>query len=208
MTCDGARDLIDRFLAGTVSVAEREAFEQHVGACADCREDLASARVLRPAVSALPRSLEPPRDLWPAITRRLEPRRALPSQAKAWRWRRPALTAAAAVLLVAGSSAATLWLTRGQAPRMAAMTTPAIEAGYVNATADLMRALDAERDRLAPATVATLERNLAVIDAAIAESRAALAADPGNRDLAALLWASYRQKVALLQQASRLAERS
>ena len=78
----------------------------------------------------------------------------------------------------------------------------------MNASAELMRALDAERAHLAPATVATLERNLAVIDAAIAESRAALAGDPGNRDLAALLWASYRQKVALLQQATRLVERS
>jgi hypothetical protein len=85
---------------------------------------------------------------------------------------------------------------------------PAIEAGYASATADLLRALDAQRSHLSPATIATLERNLAVIDAAIAESRAALASDPGNRDLEALLLAGYRQKVALLQQATRLAERS
>ena len=202
MNCDSARDLIDPFLAGTLAAARRQAFEDHLASCPSCREALADARVLAPAAAALPRAIDPPRDLWPSINRRL-PRRGRP-----W-WRTAALAAAAAIMLMAGSSALTLWLVRDRgAPHAAAGTTPAIEAGYVSATADLMRALDAERGRFSPATVATLERNLAVIDAAIAESRAALAADPGNRDLAALLWASYRQKVALLQQASRLAERS
>jgi len=203
MNCDAARDLIDPFLAGTLDAAGRRDLEEHLATCPACRETLEDATALRPATAALPRSIDPPHDLWPAITRRLSRRAARP------RWQIAALAAAAALVLMAGSSALTLWLVRERGtPRVASSTTPAIEAGYVTATADLMRALDAERGRLAPATVATLERNLAVIDAAIAESRAALAADPGNRDLEALLWASYRQKVALLQQASRLAERS
>lgn len=203
MNCDAARDLIDPFLAGTLAAAERQALEEHLAGCASCREALDDARALGPAAAALSRSIDPPHDLWPPISRRL------PRRGARRRWRVAALAAAAAIVLMAGSSALTLWLVRDRgASHTAAGATPAIEAGYVSATADLMRALDAERGHLAPGTVATLERNLAVIDAAIAESRAALAADPGNRDLEALLWASYRQKVALLQQASRLAERS
>lgn len=203
MNCDSARDLIDPFVAGTLAPTLRPALEDHLASCPSCREAVADARALGPAAAALPRSIDPPHDLWPAIRHRLPRRGGRP------RWRVAALAAAAALVLMAGSSALTLWLVRdGGASHAAAGSTPAIEAGYITATADLLRALDAERGRLAPATVATLERNLAVIDAAIAESRAALAADPRNRDLEALLWASYRQKVALLQQASRLAERS
>ena len=203
MNCDAARDLIDPFLDGTLGAAGRRELEEHLASCSACRDAMDDAGALRAPTAVLARSIEPPHDLWPAINRRLTRRAARP------RWRLAALAAAAALLLMAGSSALTLWLVRDHgAPQAASGATPAIEAGYVTATADLMRALDAERGRLAPATVATLERNLAVIDAAIAESRAALAADPGNRDLEALLWASYRQKVALLQQASRLAERS
>jgi len=207
MNCDAARDLIDPFLAGTLDAAGRRNLEEHLATCPACRGELEDATALRPATAALPRSIDPPHDLWPGITRRLS--RRISRRAARPRWQIAVLAAAAALVLMAGSSALTLWIVRDRGtPRVATGTTPAIEAGYVTATADLMRALDAERSRLAPATVATLERNLAVIDAAIAESRAALAADPGNRDLEALLWASYRQKVALLQQASRLAERS
>ena len=206
MNCDAVRELVDRYVTGALSSSEREAVERHAAACAECRADLESARLLSPAVAALPRSIEPAHDLWPAIEGRLRERRSIRAPG---RWRLAWLAAAAAIVLVAGSSAATLWLVRGHpSPTAAAAATPVIEAGYVNASAELMRALDAERSHLAPATVATLERNLAVIDAAIAESRAALANDPANRDLAALLWASYRQKVALLQQATRLVERS
>ena len=205
MTCDAVRELVDRYVTGALSGSERSAVERHAESCAGCRADLESARVLSPAVAALPSAIEPAHDLWPGIEGRLHQRRAI---RRPGRWRTAGLAAAAAILLVAGSSAATLWIVRGHPSATAAATTPVIEAGYVNASAELMRALDAERAHLAPGTVATLERNLAVIDAAIAESRAALATDPGNRDLAALLWASYRQKVALLQQATRLVERS
>jgi hypothetical protein len=65
--------------------------------------------------------------------------------------------------------------------------------------------LDRERKDLAPATVAAIERNLAVIDRAIAESRAALDKDPSDPDLRALFRTSQAQRVALLEQATRIA---
>lgn len=43
-----------------------------------------------------------------------------------------------------------------------------------------------------------------MIDAAIAEARTALEADPANADLRALLWGAHRQKLDLLDRATRL----
>jgi hypothetical protein len=54
----------------------------------------------------------------------------------------------------------------------------------------------------------TLERTLRVIDEAIAEARAALAADPSNRTLLDVLSANYEQKVELLRRASELPART
>ncbi len=81
----------------------------------------------------------------------------------------------------------------------------AVQAEYEQATDELTRALATERDRLEPATLALLERNLGVIDAAIRESRDALASDPGNVELRGLFAAAARQKVELLRWATRAA---
>lgn len=203
MTCDDVRERLDDYLAGALDEEARRAFESHAAACPECSADLDAAHLLAPLTAALPRSIEPAADLWRGIEGRLAPRRSA-------RWRMAAFAAAAAILLVVASSAATLWFvqSRREPLAIANTSTPAIEAGYVDASAALLRALESERSHLAPATVATLERNLAVIDAAIAESRAALAGDPDNRALAAILWASYRQKVALLEQVTRLADQT
>lgn len=158
--------------------------------------------MLRPLVDRLPRSIEPPRDLWPAVEARLAHRARPP------RRRFAALAIAAGVLIAVMSSLATAWLLRSNEPSQTAVVTAAPaprEAAYLRATASLSQELAMRRDQLAPETIAVLERNLAIIDRAIAESRAALAGDPGNADLAELLWASYERKVSLLEQASRIA---
>jgi hypothetical protein len=83
-----------------------------------------------------------------------------------------------------------------------------VEAHYESAAADLDRTLAAERTRLEPATVALLQRNLGVIDAAIRESRDALARDPGNAELRGLVASAARAKVELLRWATRVATSS
>jgi len=82
------------------------------------------------------------------------------------------------------------------------------QAEYEQATAALTSALALERDRLRPETVALLERNLGVIDAAIRESRDALARDPGNVELRGLVASAAREKVELLRWATRVATSS
>jgi hypothetical protein len=84
----------------------------------------------------------------------------------------------------------------------------AVERSYGDVVEELTAALRVQRDTLAPETVATLERSLRVIDEAIAEARAALAADPGNRALVDVLSAAYEQKVDLLRRASELPART
>ena len=203
MTCDEIRDRLDDFVAGRLPEAERPAMVAHIERCEACAADLADARMLSGPLAAAPRSIPPARDLWPAVEARIAaPRRR----------RRTALLAAAAIVLMALSSAATaLLLHRAGADAVVATAPPppaAFEAAYVARAGTLARLVAQDRALLAPATVATLERNLAVIDKAIEESRAALAADPGSRELETLLRTTHEQKVELLERVTRLVSRS
>jgi anti-sigma factor RsiW len=204
MTCTDIRDLIDGFVEGRLARADREAVERHIVGCAECRADVEAARFLQKPVAALPRAIDPSRDLWPRFERRLRPS---PLRGRL-------LALAAALALVAGSSAVTWFVMRdsdGSAVAVTDSTRSAVqvfEARYVEQARTLGEVLESERGRLAPETVAVLERNLAIIDAAIAESRAALAADPSNPELETLLRAGHLQKVALLEQAARLVRES
>ncbi len=153
---------------------------------------------LRAHLDRLPRSVEPPHDLWPAIEARL-PARAQPR-------RRPImLQLAAALALTALSSAVTWFLVHRSAPAPVVATAPLDR----DQLARLARAGEVMEDGLrsaplAPETRAVLARNLVVIDAAVAECQRALDADPGSPVLADLLRAAHRQRVEFLQQAARL----
>lgn len=70
---------------------------------------------------------------------------------------------------------------------------------FTRATADLMSALDARRNSMTPETRAVVEKNLAVIDAALVEIRSALAKDPNNRELLRMLGATRKRKIETLQ---------
>jgi hypothetical protein len=90
---------------------------------------------------------------------------------------------------------------RAAAPVTALAAFRPAEREYQRATDDLERLLRTQRGRMAPATAATLERNLRIIDQAIAESREALRKDPNNRELAQMLGAVYDTKIQTLQRA-------
>jgi len=88
-------------------------------------------------------------------------------------------------------------MNRGRAPRR--------DPGYRIAAEDLEDVLEVNRDQLDPKTVATLERNLAVIDSAIADARRALEADPRNTYLNNYLARTMRRKIDLLRTAATVA---
>jgi anti-sigma factor RsiW len=263
MTHEQAVERLDDFASGELPDIERVQVQRHLDACAGCRDEVAELRTLLAAAAGLPRGIAPSRDLWASIAPRLEPRadiapveetRVIPLAPRRRPWQPPrwALQAAAAVVLVVGSSTLTRWWTaqhpqaggrvaqglppvevrRTGEPATGGETRPAAPGGqqaptapvhatpntaeapatalvafrpaerdYQRAIRDLQRVLETRRSQLAPETVETLERNLTIIDAAIAESRAALERDPNSRELTRMLTATYDAKVKMLRQA-------
>jgi predicted anti-sigma-YlaC factor YlaD len=201
MNCAEFRSRLDAYARGTLSAAESASFEAHLDACTACEAILLSAAVPLVELNALPRSVEPGTDLWPAITRRLARRgRVLRRGIPVPGW----ALAAAAVLLIALSSGTTVLLLRstGHPSVQASAHLEAVEAEYAAASDDLALTLEKARARLAPGTLATIERNLATIDSALAESRRALAKDPANGVLEQLVIAAWRQKLEFLRRAA------
>ncbi len=144
-------------------------------------------------------------------------RTRMPGTQKAW------LAAAAVTLMALSSGLTALYLRRApnSAPALATKQQPVpagttllpaafveTERTYLASVAEVQSLLDAQRGVLAPATIETVDRALATIDAAIAEARAALLADPANGALAELLETNYRQKLDLLRRTAGLHQTS
>ena len=172
-----------------------------------------SSTPLDTALDALPQSIEPERDLWPAIQARLESRDV--RAGRRWLW-----PAAAAVLLVVGSSLITATLLRDDEPLVARRAPAAGQVGYANAafgpgqTLDpayetarqgLARTLSARIDRLPPDARRQVEKNLAEIRRASAEINAALELSPGEPLLEELLLNAYQDELAVLASVNQLA---
>ena len=196
MMCPDMEVKLNEYVDGTLDPGERAAVEAHVARCSGCRAAVAELRVLLGGAQELPRTIEPPRDLWVGIAARLGRRATGNVQRAFWAG---ALAAAAVFAIVVGISHLSRPEGRGWA---------AVQADYEQSAAALAATLATQRGHLRPATVALVERNLQIIDAAIRESRAALERDPGNAELRELFAAAYRQKVELLRWATRVATAS
>ncbi|HET7228915.1 MAG TPA: zf-HC2 domain-containing protein [Longimicrobium sp.] len=258
MTHEQAVERLDDFAGGELPDIERVLVQRHVDTCGECRAEVEAIQALLAEAATLPRAIAPPRDLWAGIAPRLEPRaaplavmeddpRVIPLAPRRRHWQPPrwALQMAAALVLVAGSSAITARIVRQQQPAGEVALTPVVvtprqgsgpvadpaapspadprgapaaggqpaaaptafaafrpaERSYQSAIADLQQVLESKRAQMAPETAETLERNLRIIDAAIAESRAALEKDPNSRELIDMLSDTYDAKVKVLRQA-------
>ena len=203
MMCPDMEATLNEYVDSTLAVLQREAVDDHLAQCTGCCDALAELRRLVAGARQLPPSITPPRDFWPVIGRRIGQRATWNLQRVWWR----GALAAAAVLVIA------LGLYRLLPPSTAHYRPAGEWAGWAAVQADFDRASDdlshifaAERGRLRPETVAVLERNLAVIDVAIGESRAALARNPANAELRRFFAAASRQKVELLRWVTRTGE--
>lgn len=194
----------------------------HRADCAQCQALWAELEAIGAEAAQLP-LLSPSRDLWSGIDARI----ATSPQAVPFHRRQSVRLAIAASVLVAATSAVT-WQLASRTPTALPTATVAVTDGTPEGAVDPQDAavhlaafsasvtqMDREiatlqtivrerRSELDPATLEVLERNLSVIDAAIAESREALAADPASQFLAQQFTRAYTSKLTLLRGAVQL----
>lgn len=158
--------------------------------------------------SNLPRDIEPPHDLWPAISARLAEQSPATSRRFSWPM------ALAAGFLVAAVSALLTWgLMRNPEPaaggnviagRSATEAAPmpvnygpnsALGAVQLKAREELLAQFRQRLAELPPETRATVVRNLAIIQRAADEIDAALAQDPASGLLNGLLLSTYQEEL-------------
>lgn len=212
MMCPEMEVRLNEYLDGTLAPRDRAAIEEHLAGCTGCRAALAELRGVVAGARDLPRSIVPRRDVWAGVAARIKEGR----EARRW-WRERTFWAGA--LATAATLAIGFVIYRltaippfrsgaGGGAREGEPSWAAVQADYDHAAAELSSLLALQRGRLAPATVALVDRNLGIIDAAIRESRAALARDPGSVAVQGLYAAAARQKVELLRWAVRAAAAS
>jgi hypothetical protein len=219
MTCQELDDRLDAWVDGTLPDAERREVETHLAGCPGCRAEERQLRQLLAHAAALPRSVSPPRDLWPGISQRIE-------RGRAWSWPwigswSPVLAVAAAVVVAilavvlrqpAPTPAHTVVLPSPAAggyevhPATVQMdpVLVAMERDYQIAAGALLAALQERKDELEPETLASVERNLAVIDEALAEVHRALEKDPSSPELNRMLVSTHRKRVDVLRKMVKL----
>jgi len=286
LDCDGFAAALADYLEGDAPDAVRAAVEAHAEECAACGALLEDLQTIRHDAAALP-ALAPSRDLWGGIAERIDarviplgqPARTIVPARRSWT--RPAIAAAALVVVTAGiahyatrvhydptlttapshaaapvvrdsTTSPTLTPTPKTNLAMEATGQPQTDVGdgsttgrpdaqrsggtpvsvaanrtpssgtprnaeelasaeqplYDREIAKLRSIVRSRRADLDPTTVAVLEQSIAVIDSAIAQSRAALAKDPASGFLATQLNHSLEKKVELLRTAAMLPART
>ena len=217
-------DRLSQYLDDELGPDERAQVAQHLAGCDACRRTLDQLREVVALAASRP-AIQPGEDLWPGIRERLRaaPADVVPIEAAARRPLRrrftfsvPQLAAAAVALMVVSGGA--VWLALGAraagpdavASLRVAQDSPGLarlvsdDASYQATLAELERALASSRDRLDPVTIAVLESNLRLIDAAIAEATEALARDPGNAYLSEHLGQTREKKIEVLRRAANI----
>ena len=168
----------------------------------------------------------PAQNLWPGILARIASPRVVDFAAHAPRrvsFTLPQLALAASLLIAVSAGVAYCRSRPREQPPATTQETPIqamaepmmppsadiapanfADAQFDRAVTDLERILVEQRDELDPRTVMVIERNLAAIDAAIREARAALESDPANPFLNSHLADARRRKIELLRHATTL----
>jgi len=224
ITCDEAQAMMSDANDVTLSDTQRAPYDTHLAACAVCSELAGDLAQLRRDAASLP-TLTPSHDLWAGIEARiqapvtsLDDRRRTPLA----RWSSRQV-AAAAVILVAVTAGGT-WMAASRPATVAPLATVAPVSGartqlvsvadqkgiatYEGEIAKLHDIVNTRRGDFDSTTVVILEKNLTLIDKAISECKAALAADPASTFLAGRLNRAYDTKLELLRSAALLPSRT
>jgi hypothetical protein len=219
---------LNEFVDAALGRDEHAAVARHLESCAACRQLVSDLREIGRAAAAL-EPIEPPARVWTQIERAmregvLAPLGQNPAEAGShgsmWASMRSTGTwlAAAAVLVLAvfigirfapfrssdrgmpGADETIAGTADGaQAAEQIAAELKMAEEHYQKAIAGLEQIAAAERATFDPETAATLQKNLAVINEAISESRAAVRAQPQSEPAQQSLIENFKTKLALLQ---------
>jgi hypothetical protein len=203
------------WLRGELTPDEEAAWLASSAADPALASEVAAHRRTIESLRELPREIEPGRDLYPGIAARLTPAR----RRAGW-----TVALAAALMLAAGlallvrlqrsptsGAGQTVPAIQTQAPRLPGDTAIARSAyrdtdrALADIRRELRRTIDARQDELPPETRQLVFENLRVIDQAIADIEEALAAQPGDDQLARTYIAYREREIDLLRQVNRMA---
>lgn len=217
MTCQDVERLLSRFVDGDLDAGEQAAVSSHLDTCPGCRAIASDLTRVRDAARALG-PVAPPEHIWLEIAGQIRladrptpadaPTPAPRASSSAWQW----LGLAAGLVLVTLVAYLVIHLrapapdatTAGNGPATGSVESVAQELAmalehYDKAIAQLEVLAKNNDGTIDATTAATLQHNLGVIDQAIAESRAALAADPQSQPALDSLIDALRRKVGVLQ---------
>jgi anti-sigma-K factor RskA len=212
-------DRIQDYIDGELPDDEMRAVADRLNREPEWRAEEERLRALIRRAQALPKEIDPGRDLWRGIERRIA---ETPANMVTFSRRTLYLAgaAAAAVAVVAALSFVAMNQNQPAEP-----TQPRIAEGsgqpdanvqfasyedaqyelaipqYKSATDALHQSLNERRDSMEEETWVAVSESLAVIHQAIADIEAALEDDPENTDLRSMLVAAYEKEVGLLRQA-------
>lgn len=228
------RAQLDDYVDGTLPETERHVVENHVVACAGCRDEVAALRALIDAARALPAEMAPREDSWPDLEKRIRQRPVVvagtqtshptvPVRRDSASWMRGGVAAAAGfVFVVAVAWMATRDPDTGRSrddARRADVEVTALDAAFAVMPA-VVRGLEIEcmgagqilqasliaDDVQRESIASSMRTGLETLDLSIAETRAALEEHPDDSLLVRRLTMRYQQKLDLLLGAIRLAE--
>jgi hypothetical protein len=222
MGCQQYLSSIQEMADGTIGSIRRAELEMHLVQCDGCRALLEDLRKIHDAAAALPVIAAPDR-AWLQIAGRLRQEGRITEHVPAAVVKRRSvgvwLAAAAAIVIAAGTALVMLVPrtppatqtagTPAAAPAGTAAPAPSVEevqtkvdaaqAQFETAIAELEKVAKANQQALDPGTSATIEKNLNILDDAIAQNRVAVKAEPTSVAARETLFEALRQKVTLLQ---------
>ena len=201
---------LSEYVDRTLGRDEHAQVARHLETCETCRQLVDDFREITRAAAALDPAI-PAARVWSRIEQEIRSEGARPDArrgrtrgaAPSWTW-----LAAAAVLVLAVFIGIRFTPSTSPDPGAAADAAAAeaieaelklAEAHYQKAISGLERIASTENAALDATTAATLQKNLAVINQAIDESRAAVRAEPASQQAQHSLIENFKTKLALLQ---------